>query len=74
MATGCAGDQDQLQGHALDRVAGRRAPASTTCSMATGCAGDQEQLQGDALDRVADRRAQKAWAGQLPRLQGLRSK
>lgn len=35
MATCCAGDQDQLQGHALDRVAGRRAPASTTCSVAT---------------------------------------
>ena len=57
MATGSAGDQEQLQGDALDRVADRRAPASSTCSMARGSAGDQEQLQGHALDRVADRRA-----------------
>ncbi|MGU5664493.1 MULTISPECIES: hypothetical protein, partial [Aeromonas] len=28
MATGSAGDQEQLQGDALDRVADRRAPAS----------------------------------------------
>ncbi|MGL6611900.1 hypothetical protein ACSZOM_21405, partial [Aeromonas hydrophila] len=42
---------------ALERVADRRALASTTCSMATGCTGDQQQLQGHALERVADRRA-----------------
>ncbi|MGL6611849.1 hypothetical protein ACSZOM_21140, partial [Aeromonas hydrophila] len=46
MATGCAGNQEPLQGHALERVADRRALASTSCSMATGCAGDQEPLQG----------------------------